>query len=70
MREDEVEIANVERQLDLGCELIARQVEIIKRLTSLGLSSGDAERLLDQLESTQKRHEAHLARLRKPASGV
>jgi hypothetical protein len=63
MRPGETELEMVMRHVRQGREHLARQLQLIQRLNAKGLRTGEAERLLSNMEDLQRLHEAHLAYL-------
>jgi len=66
MGNGETERQMVERHIALGHVQITRQLEIIQKLRLHGYPSAGAERLLANLENSQRLHEANLTRLQNP----
>ncbi len=63
MRTGETEIEMVNRHIETGARIVARQQELVARLKRHDLPFAEAEALLSTFEAVQGEHEAHLARL-------
>ena len=58
------EFAAVQRHVNDGARRIERQRKNLEELRNDGLSTGQAQEVLEALETTQQLHESDLARLR------
>ncbi len=63
MERAETEIEMVERHIRSGDALLARQRNVIKKLSDKGLPTEMACNLLQNFEEIQSEHRAHLERL-------
>lgn len=67
MREGETALRMVQRHVEIGAQLIAKQRALIARLRQRDLPIEQAEALLILFEDVQRQYEEHLARLELPA---
>ncbi len=66
MGAEETELEMVQRHVREGKEIVARQRALVARLGAAGRPTGEAERLLNNLQDVQRLHEDHLARISAP----